>query len=96
MLSLEEIQEEIEKLENGQTTYSNCERLATLYIVRDHYGQSAVAQAEMVDLDEFSEFTRVSLSISREKLISVMNEHMEAIKLLYPKEYNIVIDKLKA
>lgn len=50
----------------------------------------------MVDLDEFSEFTRVSLSISREKLISVMNEHMEAIKLLYPKEYNIVIDKLKA
>ena len=96
MLSLEEIQAEIEKLENGQTTYSNCERLATLSVVSDHYGQSAVAQAEMVDLDEFSEFTRVSLTIPREKLISVMNEHMEAIKLLYPKEYNIVIDKLKA
>lgn len=36
MLDLKEINEEIAKLEAGKTCYPNCERLAWLYIVRDH------------------------------------------------------------
>ena len=37
MIDLEEINEEIEKLENcGCTTYKICEKLAILYIVREH------------------------------------------------------------
>ena len=38
MIDLNEIHAEIDKLENSEhTTYSICEKLAILYIVRDHY-----------------------------------------------------------
>ena len=38
MLKLEEINEEIKALENSNnTSYSVCQKLAILYIVRDHY-----------------------------------------------------------
>lgn len=38
MLNIEEINKEIEKLENcNYTTYDVCNKLATLYIVRQHY-----------------------------------------------------------
>ena len=38
MLSINEINKEIEKLENCEyTTYGTCQKLALLYIVRDHY-----------------------------------------------------------
>lgn len=36
MLDLEEINREIDKLENCQTSYATCERLSILYNVRDH------------------------------------------------------------
>ena len=36
MLDIEEINKEIEKLENRETSYSVCEKLAVLYTVRDH------------------------------------------------------------
>ena len=38
MLNIEEINDEINKLEECEyTTYGNCQKLAMLYIVRDHY-----------------------------------------------------------
>lgn len=37
MLNIEEINEEIKKLEESEcTTYSICQKLASLYIVKDH------------------------------------------------------------
>lgn len=53
MLDLKEIHEEIAKLEKGDTTYRNCEKLAILYIVREHYkpevsdSQKAAATAKI-------------------------------------------------
>lgn len=40
MLSIDEINNTIEELESGTTTFSTCEKLANLYIVRDHYMQA--------------------------------------------------------
>ena len=37
MLNIEEINNTIEELENSDTTFSNCNKLASLYIVREHY-----------------------------------------------------------
>lgn len=38
MLNMDEINKEIEKLENCDcTTYGVCQKLASLYIVRDHF-----------------------------------------------------------
>lgn len=36
MLDLQEIQNTIDMLENGETTFVNCEKLAALYTVREH------------------------------------------------------------
>lgn len=36
MLNLSEIERSIKELESGSTTYGNCSKLASLYIVRDH------------------------------------------------------------
>ena len=51
MLNIDEINEEIAKLENCNcTTYDVCNKLATLYIVRQHYGanhSSATTQKKM-------------------------------------------------
>ena len=42
MLNMEEINAEIELLEKSEcTTYNVCEKLAILYIVREHFGKSA-------------------------------------------------------
>ena len=38
-MNLEEINNTITELENGDTTFVNCQKLASLYIVRDNYGK---------------------------------------------------------
>lgn len=40
MLDIDQIKEEIQNLENGRTTFANCEKLAALYIVCDHRGNT--------------------------------------------------------
>ena len=48
MLNMDEISQEIEKLEKSEyTTYDVCKKLAILYIVKDHYGGK---QASMTPL----------------------------------------------
>lgn len=54
MLNMNEIEQEIEKLENSEyTTLNACKNLAILYIVRDHYKKSNSAPvAGMGGMDE--------------------------------------------
>lgn len=40
MIDIKLINEEINKLENCDTSYAVCEKLAILYIVREHYKSS--------------------------------------------------------
>jgi len=45
MIDINEINEEIHKLENSNcTTYDICKKLAILYIVRDHYSKTMTTQ----------------------------------------------------
>ena len=44
MLDITEINNTIEELENGSTTFDNCLKLASLYIVRDNYKQDEVEE----------------------------------------------------
>ena len=37
MLDLQEVNNTIEQLEQGETTFASCEKLASLYIVREHF-----------------------------------------------------------
>ena len=100
MLNLETINKEILDLEHRDTTYATCERLAWLYIVKDHLQHEeqpikAAPIQTMTPLDG-SEFLQVASSVKWDDLLNVLNEHMEAIKIVYPKEYDALIAKIKA
>lgn len=49
MIDLSEINSTIKKLEHGETTYSNCDKLAALYTVRDHMTSAAEVMDEISD-----------------------------------------------
>ena len=55
MIDINEIHEEIKKLENcDYTTYDICKKLAILYIVRDHYkptSTSSMTTKNPMDMD---------------------------------------------
>lgn len=88
-MSATEIQEEIERLENEETNYSNCTKLAVLYTVRENYRQLPSSSYGS------SEFLLACSTCPIDKILSVIDEHMECIKLLYPKEYALIIRKIK-
>ena len=94
MISLEELEKTIIELESRDTTFATCERLAWLYIVRDHLTNTKPTGKSPDYLGQ-SEFLQVAAGIDIQYLLGVLDEHLEAIKMLYPKEYEAIIIKLK-
>lgn len=99
-MDYEEIRREIQRLEGAGTTYANCEKLAVLYTVMnkantpERVSFPAVSEYSYASEPE-SEFVQAAKSVEQEKLFSVLEEHFEAVKALYPKEYRAVLRKLK-
>lgn len=107
MLDMDEIRSEIARLENGNTTYSAVEKLAMLYIVQER--NAPTPEPEPVEIQQMpryayasapeppqSDFLEAVSKVPIDKALQVIDEHMEAIKLLYPKEYTAVINKILA
>lgn len=97
MIDLDEINREIERLEHdAKTTYGNCERLAILHTVRDRY--SGETQKRAVQEHSFaapaSAFVEAFKAVPEDDALAVLDEHMQTIAILYPKEYNAIIRKL--
>lgn len=100
MISLDAIETEIYDLEaRGETTYSICERLAWLYIVRDHIkdGNSGIAamSGNKTGTLTGSEFMEACSNVDFSELMSILNEHMLAVRVVAPKEYDSVIRKIR-
>lgn len=94
MIDIDVIEDEIRELEaHGDTTYKLCERLAWLYVVRDHM-LSKKSNETITPMLRGSEFMELASGISYPEFMQVMDEHMETMKLLYPKGYDAVIDRL--
>ena len=96
-MDIQEINTEISRLENGPTTYSTCDKLATLYIVRD--GMQTEEGRGRLEPYSFSaapasEFEAAARAADPERMIRVLDKHMDAIKILYPKEYRAILRKL--
>ena len=91
MLDLSIIEDEISALEAEDTTYDTCERLACLYTVRDH--QLAKRSS---DSGASSEFLMAAVGVPTPDLMKVMNEHMEALRVVYPTEYEAVVERIKS
>lgn len=96
MIDVQEIRDEISRLERSDTTYSQCERLAILHAVLDHYGEDTKTVRQPAQYSRASsEFEAAASAIPWETFMDVMNEHMQAVKAVFPREYAAVIRKLK-
>lgn len=98
MINLETIEREISELEARETSYRLCERLSWLYIVRDHLyakmyppeGKTALKSAL-----SGSEFLDAANGKPYEEVMKIIDEHLETIKLLYPKTFEGVVQRLR-
>ena len=96
MINLDTIEREINELEaRGETTYSLCERLAYLYIVRDHLRPVREDTRKTQELSG-SEFLELSSGVNYPQLMRILDEHMTAVRIVQPAEYEAVMDKIKA
>lgn len=97
MIDLDEINREINRLEHSETTYANCERLSVLYSVREKYGGEEVKAVKEYSFATApkSDFITAFKKAPLDEALKIINEHMEYMQLLYPKEYSTILRKLE-
>lgn len=94
MVDLETIEREINELEaRGDTTYSLCERLSWLYVCRDHL-RPANGETRLTQELSGSEFLEASSGVPYPTLMKVIDDHVNAIRVVYPKAYDDLMDKI--
>lgn len=93
--NLEIIIDEIEKLESQPMSYSVADKLATLYIVRDHSLPKESFPKGITPELNGNEFFEAVSNVDITELLDVLNEHMTVVQLLLPKEYEALVQKIK-
>ena len=98
MVDLETIEREISELEARQPSYKLCERLSWLYIVRDHLQEKFYppkGNAALKTALSGSEFLDAANGKPYEKVMGIVDEHMETIRALYPKTYDSIVERIR-
>ena len=98
MIDLETIEREIDKLEHREASYRLCERLSWLYSVRDHLYEKIYPQEASERLKTAlsgSEFLDAANGKPYEDVMKVIDEHLAALQLVYPKTYDSVIQRIR-
>ena len=88
---IEEINGEIAKLENQPANYTTIERLAWLYIVRDHLTKSVTGSE--IPRGE-SDFYCACAGKTISEVMDIIDELMSVLLVLQPRLYNAVMMKL--
>lgn len=106
-MDIDEINTHIHKLKCGSTDWQSVEKLAALCTVRDELEEKQQSEPQLVEVHEAkipaystasdpqSEFVRAASAVPFGGLMDVLDEHMSAIKMVYPKEYELVMRKIK-
>ena len=97
MPSKEELLDAIKEIQNKEPSYSNCEKLATFYtLLRYLYSEEDEAQSrDAFHVSNGSEFRQAIAGKNIEKVVDVLDEHMEMVQVLFPKEYKEVIRRIE-
>lgn len=94
MLNIDEIEKTILDLEKHDTTYSTCERLAWLYIVRDHLTGQEQKQPVPLSVSGDSEFLRAVNGKESVSAWAVMDDLMDTLQVVNPRVYQSVMRKI--
>ena len=97
MLNVDEIDKEILMLESKRdTTYSVIERLAPLYIVRDHIIKGDNPQPKIAAFSGNSEFAQTVDGKSISEVYKVFDELMTAVSVFNKSLYRATLEKLSS
>lgn len=94
MLDLDEINRTILMLEGRDTTYATCEKLADLYIVRDHITGKQTSQPMSIEVDPSSEFLVAISGKDSMVMWSIMDDLMDTLRASFPRAYSSVMRKI--
>lgn len=106
MLTERDLLETIEECKTvRRPTPSTCQLMASCYTILDHLFPAAsrpvdnthvqmYSRAPAPDVEE-SEFIIAAEIAGMDRLLDVLDEHMDCIRALYPKEYAAIIHRLK-
>ena len=93
MLDMDMVESTIRELENSDTTFVNCDKLASLYIIREHFSVKDEVTKELSDIlphyyifcDKKREYqvNKVGEDVVIDSLQTVCNEILEFIQTLY-------------
>ncbi len=106
-MDIVEINEHIRKLKCEETNWQSVEKLAALCTVRDELEEAHAPETQTQALppatyaaaystaaEPQSDFVVAASSVPFGGLMQVLDRHMNAIKLVYPKEYELVMRKI--
>ena len=89
------VEAEIDKLEAKDTSFYACRKLSVLYNIRDHLRPQAKVDSTLLPRMEGSDFLRSASGKNCKDVMRVIDEHLEAIRLVYPKTYDGVISRIR-
>lgn len=89
-MDMHEINNEIERLERMDASYDILTKLAVLYSIKDHYREKIEGYSHAS-----SEFSQAIMGAPWDEALMILDEHMDAIKILHPREYTAIISRLK-
>lgn len=95
-MDVSDINRTIAELEAGKATFQSCEKLAALLAVRKHLtaNEEKPKMTLYSRLSGESEFMQAVNGASLEQIFKVLDEHMNAIREVAPKEYLSVCRKI--
>lgn len=87
-------------------TASTCQLMASCYTILDHLFPESSRSADIAPVQLYSmapepvetggsEFVQAARSAGMTRLLDVMDEHMDCIRALYPKEYETIMRRLE-
>ena len=97
MISLDVINEEILSLEDKPPTYATIERLAWLYVVRDHNrlnGQDTTVRSGCIAYQSNTEFGKAVHGKDEQEVFTLLDELMTVLQQMHPRCYSAVIGRL--
>lgn len=96
MINPDKVNEEILMLERKDTTYATCERLAWLYIVRDHITTQQAHQPTPLDISGDSEFLQAVDGKDSAAAWAIIDELMSTLAVVNNRVYASVLTKMQA
>ncbi len=104
MVDENEVKRWIARLETEESSWTNYERLAVLYTIRDNQSgereralpmaYSAAPAPVSVETYGDSDFLRAVSKVSQKKVWEIMDELMDSLKIVNERVYNSVMQKL--